>query len=56
MLAGIELEKYASGHQMSNQLNEKNNNLPEHKLDNLGETVGNLQHPSCLFLHCILSM
>jgi len=36
MLADVQLDKYAIGHQVSNQLNEKNNNLPENKLDHAG--------------------
>ena len=55
MLAGVQLDKYAIGHQVSNQLNEKNNNLPQHKLDHVGNSGCYLKLGGLIALHCKIS-
>ena len=48
-MAGIELENYASGHEMSNQQTEKQS-FPNTNLDRLGKTARYLQLGSFTFV------
>ena len=56
MMAGIEIDKYASGHQTSNRQSEKQS-FPHTNLDRLGKTARYLQLRSFTFfaLHHLYS-
>ena len=51
MVAGSELEQYATGNEMSNQKSEKQS-FPNTNLDRLVKTGRYLQLCSFIFLHC----
>ena len=54
-MAGVELEKYAIGHEMSNHQSEKQTLEAQHKAgDPLGESHRYLQLCSFTFLHCTI--
>ena len=57
MVAGVELQKHATGHALLNQQGEKPD-LPEHKtnLVPLGKAGGYLLLRNFTFLHCTISI
>ena len=56
IMAGVELEKYAIGHEMSNQQSEKQSlaNTTQSWIDCIRNTCGYLQLCSFTFLHCTI--
>ena len=54
MMAGVELDRCASGHEVSNQQSEKKS-FPNTNMDRLGKTGRYLQLRSITFLRCMIS-